>query len=60
MYETIAERRKRFLSPGTFQCEIKTLIAWICGLLLVMPNTIVNMLERFALRLVVIEISLLF
>lgn len=34
----------------------RALIAWIVGLLLIVPITIVNMLESFALRLVVIEI----
>ena len=34
----------------------RALVAWIVGLLLVMPITIVNMLGSFALRLVVIEI----
>ena len=34
----------------------RALIAWIVGLLLVVPITIGNMLGRFALRLVVIEI----
>ena len=52
----IAERRKRILNCGTFQSEIETLIAWIVGLLLAVPITIVNMLESFAHRLVVIEI----
>lgn len=34
----------------------RALIAWIVGLLLVVPITIVNVVDSFALRLVVIEI----
>ncbi|KAK0508899.1 hypothetical protein JMJ35_008270 [Cladonia borealis] len=34
----------------------RALIAWIVGLLLVVPITVVNVLESFALRLIVIEI----
>ena len=40
------------LMPGL----ARALIAWIVGLLLVVPITVVNMLESYALRLVVIEI----
>ena len=34
----------------------RALIAWIVGLLLVVPIIIINMLESFVLRLAVIEI----
>ena len=34
----------------------RALIAWIVGLLLVVPIIIINILESFALRLAVIEI----